>query len=151
MQKGGPLLILAAALLALTPITRAETPPPDPDTREMLRLPLDERDMVLREMRNFVVAIHTITNGLVNENTDTVAAAARKMGSGAANQIPPRVVAKLPERFKELAGKVHTTFDAIAMDAEGFGDTQHTLEQLSELTRHCIACHATYQIREERP
>lgn len=42
--------------------------------------------------------------------------------------------------------KVHTTFDAISMDAEALGDMGHTVGQLSELTKHCVACHTIYQV-----
>lgn len=118
----------------------------DPDTRAMLALPADERHLVLVEMRNFVVAMQSILDGLARDDMEQVASAARTMGSGAANEIPPHVVAKLPETFKQLAGKVHTTFDAISMDAEAMGDMGHTVGQLSELTKHCVACHAIYQV-----
>ena len=118
----------------------------DPDTRALLALPVDERHLVLVEMRNFVVAMQSILDGLARDDMGQVAEAARTMGSGAANEIPPHVVAKLPETFKMLAGKVHTTFDAISMDAEALGDMGHTVGQMSELTKHCVACHALYQV-----
>lgn len=121
----------------------------DPDTRQMLRLPPDERHLVLLEMRNFVVAIQQITDGLAKNNMPSVVSAAQSMGSGAANEVPPRVVAKLPDTFKTLAGKVHVTFDAIALDADALGDIGHTVSQLAELTQHCVACHAIYQIDRE--
>jgi hypothetical protein len=123
----------------------------DPDTRQTLRLPVDERHLVLAEMRNFIIAMQEITAGLAREDMAVVADAARRMGSGAANEIPPHVVAKLPDPFKMLAGKVHTTFDAIALDAESLGDPGHTVGQLSDLTQHCVACHAIYQVDRERP
>lgn len=122
----------------------------DPDVRSMLRLPPDERHLVLAEMRNFVIAMQEIMDGLSKEEMSKVSDAARKMGSGAANEIPPHVVAKLPETFKQLAGKVHMTFDAIAMDAEAMEDVGHTVGQLAELTQHCVSCHAIYQIDRER-
>ena len=121
----------------------------DPDTRQMLRLPPDERHLVLLEMRNFVVAIQQIMDGLAKDDMQAVAGAAQTMGSGAANEVPPRVVAKLPETFKTLAGKVHVTFDAIALDADALGDVGHTVSQVAELTQHCVACHAIYQIDRE--
>ena len=121
----------------------------DPDSRERLVLTGAERHLVLQEMRNFVQAIQTILAGLAEEDMDQVGQAARQMGSGAANQIPPSVVAKLPDTFKLFAGKVHTTFDLIAMDAEAMGDTQHTLGQIASLTQHCVACHAIYQIERK--
>lgn len=122
----------------------------DPDLRSTLRLPPDERHLVLTEMRNFVIAMQAIMDGLANNEMSKISVAARTMGSAAANEIPPRVVAKLPETFKQLAGKVHTTFDAIALDAESLGDVEQTISQMAELTQHCISCHAIYQLDRER-
>jgi hypothetical protein len=140
------MLVIAGTVVAAQSGSKIE----DPDTRQTLRLPSDERHLVLTEMRNFVIAMQQIMDGLASEDMATVAVAARKMGSGAANEIPPHVVAKLPDPFKQLAGKVHTTFDAIALDAESLGDTKHTVGQLRDLTQHCVACHAIYQVDRER-
>ena len=76
-----------------------------------------------------------------------MARAARTMGSGAANEIPPITVAKLPEEFKMLAGGVHTSFDLIALDAETLGDPRHTISQVGEMLQKCNACHGIYQIK----
>jgi len=58
------------------------------------------------------------------------------------------MMGKLPLEFKTLALGVHRGFDTIAMDAEGIGMPQHTLGQLSEVLQKCVACHATYEVRE---
>ncbi len=138
-----PLLLVASTVFA-TPADDMNGK--DPDTRTKLILPADERHLVLGEMRNFIIAIHDITTAVAIDDMDAVAKAARRMGSAASGEIPPRVAAKLPAPFKQLAGRVHATFDMIAMDAEDIGDAMHTIEQLSALTNHCIACHAIYQI-----
>lgn len=151
MKKTG---ILTAILILVSSTAIASkdkhTEVEDPDVRIKLTLPPDERHMVLEEMRNFVVAMQVILEGLSQGNMAMVTEAARSMGSGAANEIPPRVVAKLPEPFKMLAGKVHTTFDAISMDADSLGDLEHTVGQMADLTQHCVACHAMYQVDRER-
>ena len=77
-------------------------------------------------MRNFLAVLQTITDALPREDMKEIARAARSMGSGAANEIPPQTVAKLPEEFKVLAGGVHTIFDLIALDAESLADPKHT-------------------------
>jgi len=138
-----PILIATSTVLATPPDRVTVT---DPDRRIKLSLPADERHLVLNEMRNFVIAIHEITSGVATDDMDAVTITARRMGSRASGEVPPQVTAKLPTTFKQLAGKVHSTFDMIAMDAEDIGDGMHTIEQLSELTSHCIACHAIYQI-----
>lgn len=147
MTKFGQYLIssLALGLLLSMPLAQAAKPG-NPDQRPNLTLLPDERDLVLQEMRSFLFVIQTITDALARDDMETVAAAARTMGSGAANEIPPHVTAKLPDDFKQMAGVVHTTFDAMALDAESLGDTKHTLSQLGSMLKTCNACHSVYQI-----
>lgn len=148
---------LAAALAAfgmaaaVAGTLRPAPAPANPDQRPMLDLLPAERDLVLQEMRMFLQVIHEITAALTREDWAAVAKSARTMGSGAANEIPPETVAKLPEDFKQMAGTVHTTFDTIALDAEGLGDVNHTLTQLSGMLQTCNACHSVYQIPTPTP
>lgn len=141
-----------AGLLALwwsgQPLPVQAQPPAvgGPDQREVLHFTPEERHFVLGEMRGFVVALQAISSALAVEDMAAVAAAARTMGSHAAHGVPPAVVAKLPPPFREMAGRAHTAFDAIALDAEALGEVQHTLGQMGELMQHCIACHGQYQI-----
>lgn len=140
-----------ALLLAAGPLAAAENEDKSrasPDKRQILELPPDERHLVLQEMRNFVLAIKEINEGLAANEMAKVTDAARRMGSDAASAIPPRVVKKLPDPFKRMAGKVHSSFDRIALDAETMGDRGLALEQLGRLMGQCVACHETYQIRE---
>lgn len=146
----------AFVALALGSLAAAATPavaPPaaDPDKRAVLGLLPVERDLVLQEMRNFLGVIQTILDALLRNDMATVAKAARTMGSGAANEIPPETVAKLPESFKQMAGTVHMAFDTMALDAESLGEANHTLEQLSGMLQTCNACHLTYQVHTVAP
>lgn len=138
-------LVLAGTVAVAEP---AKTAPQGIGTDDRLKLTLapDERHLVLIEMRNFLQVVQTMTDALTREDMKTVAEAARSMGSGAANEIPPRTVAKLPNDFKMLAGSVHTQFDVIALDAESVGDSKHTLTQMSSLLQKCSACHSIYQV-----
>ncbi len=144
--------IVAAALCALLTAgaALAAGPARPADQRAPLVLLDAERHIVLEEMRNFLAVLQTIADALPREDMKTIARAARSMGSGAANEIPPQTVAKLPEEFKILAGGVHTTFDLIALDAEALADPKHTLSQVSELLQKCNACHGIYQIKVGR-
>ncbi|MDP2808552.1 MAG: hypothetical protein Q8O34_00195 [Rhodocyclaceae bacterium] len=143
-------LILSGATLA---VASAKTPLPKPaaDQRAHLVLLDAERHLVLEEMRNFLAVLQTITDALPRDDMKEVARAARTMGSGAANEIPPQTVAKLPNEFKMLAGGVHTAFDLIALDAETLGDSRHTVSQVSEMLQKCNACHGIYQIKVTKP
>jgi cytochrome c556 len=140
---------LVATLLLSLGVSAGAGAVEDPDQRQTLRLPPDERHMVLEEMRNFVVALQTMIDGLSKDDMEQVARAANKMGSGAAHEIPDYVVAKLPEPFKQIAGTVHSTFDIIALDAADLGDVTHTLGQIGGLMQNCIACHSMYQVVRE--
>ena len=135
----GALLIAGAA--------PAAGPAKPADQRAPLVLLDEERHIVLEEMRNFLAVLQTITEALTREDMKEIARAARSMGSGAANEIPPKTVAKLPEEFKVLAGGVHTTFDLMALDAESLADPKHTLTQMNDLLQKCNACHGIYQIK----
>ncbi len=143
-------LILCGATLAAGPAKSAPTKPAA-DQRAHLVLLDAERHLVLEEMRNFLAVLQTITDALPREDMKEVARAARTMGSGAANEIPPQTVAKLPEEFKMLAGGVHTAFDLIALDAETLADPTHTVSQVGEMLQKCNACHGIYQIKVAKP
>lgn len=136
---------LVVGLALALPLANAAKPV-NPDQRPSLLLLPEERDLVLQEMRSFLSVTQTIADALARDDMKAVADAARTMGSGAANEIPPHVVAKLPDDFKQLAGVVHTGFDTMALDAESLGDTRHTLSQLGDMLKTCNACHAMYQI-----
>ncbi|MCW5594540.1 MAG: hypothetical protein KIT42_01585 [Rhodocyclaceae bacterium] len=139
---------LGAVLLAGT--TLAAGPAKPADQRAPLVLLDAERHIVLEEMRNFLAVLQVITDALTREDMKEIARAARTMGSGAANEIPPKTVAKLPEEFKVLAGNVHTIFDLMALDAESLADPKHTLTQMNDLLQKCNACHGIYQIKVDR-
>lgn len=119
------------------------------DDRVKVVLKPDERHLVLLEMRSFLNVLQIISDAVTREDMTAVAEAARSMGSGAANQIPPQTVAKLPETFQMLAGTVHTSFDVMALDAESLGDPMHTQRQLARLMQTCNACHGIYQVAVE--
>ncbi|HMM46552.1 MAG TPA: hypothetical protein PKC12_01045 [Thiobacillaceae bacterium] len=135
-----------AASLAMGAVATADV---GTDDRVKVVLEPHERHLVLLEMRNFLNVLQVITTALTEEDMTTVAQAARTMGSGAANEIPPETTAKLPETFKMLAGTVHTTFDVMALDAESLGDPLHTQRQMGQLLQTCNACHGIYQVAVE--
>lgn len=138
--------LLAATVASAAGPAKAPAAGTGADRRAVLVLTDAERHLVLDEMRNFLVVLQTISQALPREDMKEVAAAARRMGSGAANEIPPETVAKLPDAFKQLAGAVHTSFDTIALDAEALGDAKHTIGQIGEMLGKCNACHGIYQI-----
>ncbi len=117
------------------------------DQRATLPLEEGERELVLNEMRQFLVAVQGITQAANKEDMDTVADHARAVGQRAAAAVPASLMGKLPLEFKQLGRQTHMAFDTLALDAENLADKAHALEQLGRLMNNCIACHASYQIR----
>lgn len=120
------------------------------DGRHRLPLSVVERDFVLNEMRGLLATSRTILQATLDNDFKTVAEVARKAGMADVQAIPPEIrgplMGKLPLEFKQLGFSVHEGMDAIALDAEGLGDRDHTLRQLAELQGKCVACHAAYTL-----
>ena len=120
------------------------------DGRQVLQLTPEERNMVLAEMRGFLVAVQGVIAATNTGDMAAAAEAARKVGMAAQTSIPAGLITKLPLAFKKLGFDTHRKFDRLALDAEQLGDPDHTRTQLAELMTNCIGCHATYSIVAER-
>ena len=116
------------------------------DGRITILLNDNERNLVLAEMRAFLVSIQQINQGLSEDDMERVAMAARTSGNAVQGSMPGSLVGKLPIEFKKLGRDTHTKFDQLAMDAEDMEDISHTMEQLSILMQNCVTCHARYRI-----
>lgn len=119
------------------------------DGRTAIYLGQSERDLVLAEMRTFLLSVQQITNGLSNNDMQQVAQAARQVGMRTAGQVPGSLMGKLPVGFKRLGMDTHGKFDRMALDAGDIGDKGLVLEQLTELMQNCVACHEIYRFELE--
>jgi len=119
------------------------------DGRTAIRLTSSERDLVLTEMRTFLASVQGITQGIGEQNMESVSQAARKVGAAAQQEVPGSLIGKLPLEFKKLGFDTHSQFDALALDAEQLGDGEHTLTQLSKLMTNCVACHESFRFTTE--
>lgn len=149
MPRISPLLL--ATCLALVPIAQAEIAEDrqdvaDPDQRQVIVMDPAGRDLVLTEMRMFLEGVQQITAGLAAEDIDAAIAAARRLGLGVVQEVPPAVMQQLPMAFRQLGRATHADFDQIALDLEILGDTQHALRQLGDTLNKCVACHATWRV-----
>ena len=115
------------------------------DGRQAIQLTIDERDLVLAEMRAFLQGAQEIVNGVVSDDMHAVAEAARRVGAATQRAVPGTLIAKLPIAFKKLGFDTHARFDELALDAEQLGDREHALSQLSALMQNCVACHTAYR------
>lgn len=116
------------------------------DGRTAIHLESAERDLVLAEMRGFLESVQMITKGVIDNDMQLVAEAAKKVGKAAQGQVPGTLVGKLPIEFKKLGFDTHTQFDQLALNATEFGDSATVLTELSTLLQNCTACHAVYRI-----
>jgi len=116
------------------------------DGRTSILLSADERDLVLAEMRLFLISVQKINTAIAEDNMPLAAEAARKVGKAAQGEVPGTLIGKLPLLFKQLGFATHSKFDQLAMDLEDLGDANHSLSQLSALMHNCVTCHETYRI-----
>jgi cytochrome c556 len=141
------ILCIAALVLAACagfPPPGAQPPASGPQ-RAVVPLTPEEREHVLGEMRDFLVALQGVTDGLARDDFGAVAAAARKVGAGSeAGRMPPAIAKKLPPEFRQLAKATHDGFDTLAADASR-RDARHSLAQASALMQRCNACHAAFR------
>ena len=105
-----------------------------------------ERNLVLTEMRAFLVSVQAVMNAALAGDMSAVAKAARKSGAPSQDQVPSSLVGKLPLSFKTMGFDTHRAFDQLALDAEQLGDPEHSLQQLGNLMNNCIACHQAYRL-----
>ncbi len=118
-----------------------------PDGRTTILLEDPEQIFFLNEMRNFLIAIQQITDGIEKDDMEQIAHAARKVGSVDLGHVPAGLMGKLPLATKKMGLATHKAFDQMAMDAESLGDKQHSLSQLNKILSTCTACHSLYRIR----
>ena len=145
-------LVFASATLALVYlfVIRGATVPASDGRLAILMTP-GERDMVLGEMRAFLIAVQGISQAVVDQDHGAAVRAARAVGAAAQQAVPPGLVGKLPLDFKRLGFDTHRRFDQLALDTEQFGDTSQVLPELAALLQNCTACHAAYRIDLEQP
>jgi hypothetical protein len=117
------------------------------DDRTAIVLQPAERDLVLGEMRGLLTATHGILQGVNVGDMKQVAAAARSAGMGAAVDLNPALMAKLPLSFKELGMTVHHRMDDIAVAAESGKPAPEIMGMLTDTMSSCIACHASWQLQ----
>ena len=144
------LFLVATLTLVYLFVIRGQTVPAS-DGRTAILLAPGERDLVLGEMRGFLVALQTISQAIVDEDTATAVKAARKVGAATQQEVPASLVGKLPLEFKQLGFDTHTRFDQLALNMEQFGDTSEALPELATLMGNCTACHAVYRFDLEHP
>lgn len=117
------------------------------DGRTLILLEESERNFLLAEMRNFLIAVQQITDGIEKDDMAQIVNAAKKVGSADLAHVPAGLMGKMPLAAKKMGRATHSAFDQMAMDAEQLGDKEHSLSQLNQILLTCTACHSIYKVR----
>lgn len=119
------------------------------DHRDAIHLSIAERQLVLTEMRALLEAVNGILSGLGAKDYESAAKAAEAVGMGLVASLENQektILLKLPVAFKKLGFGTHEKFDKIAVKIRKKEEIHSLLKEMDELTRNCVACHASYKI-----
>lgn len=120
------------------------------DRRVAVVLSKDERNLILNEMRNFLISTQKISEAITNNDMELVATLAKSAGMAAEENTPRSLLVKIPLSMKMLGFDTRKGFDQIAVDADELKIPIHSRRQLDRLMNNCIACHAGFKIVEEK-
>ena len=126
---------------------------------EMVKLPNDNRvtvkyapdlkALVLSEMRDYLVVMSEIQQGIAENNPDKIYKGATKQGQASLDDTPVRLLKLSPLACKQMGFEGHHIFQAIADSAKINYNPKTTIKQMAQLTNNCIACHASYKMELE--
>lgn len=119
------------------------------DERVAVVLSKDERNLILNEMRNFLISTQKISEAITNDDMELVATLAKSAGMAAEENTPGALLAKIPLSMKTLGFDTRKRFDQIAADAERLKVPVHSRRHLDQLMKNCIGCHSSFKIIEE--
>ncbi|MGA7748847.1 MAG: hypothetical protein WCA63_01740 [Gallionella sp.] len=119
------------------------------DGRTAVVLKASERDFVLSEMRGMLAATQGILEGANQDDMQGIIKAASAAGVGAAADVDPVLLAKLPIEFKILGMSVHRDMEQIAKAAASGTPAPVILKMVSNILAKCVACHSAWQLKAE--
>lgn len=145
------------------------------DSRESIRLPAAQRDMVLSEMREMLTSVNGILRGLATQDTALARASAsragmaammrgaghgmmgsgRGMGAGQGRGMGTGqgrgMGANLPAEFRTLGHATHEAFDGLAAKIASGARADTIVARLATITGNCVACHAAWRLEVSPP
>ncbi len=134
------LTVAAAAFFFINGVTRSGL-----DGRRVVLLSETERDQVQADMRRMLRVVGEITTALGRPDAPAVARLAASLGSQAAAQENPVLLAKLPLDFKQAGMNMHAGFDQLAAAAKGGASPARLTSMLGEQLAGCASCHEIYR------
>ena len=140
------LILLAVIAGLLYKFIFAGNTHPAPDGRSAIALSPTERAQALAMMRDDVLAVQQIVQGLANGDMRQIEAGALPVGSKAMDRVSVQTLAKLPYEYKQMDYGLHQDFDTIAIMAHQGKSTKAIQLKLADTMNRCISCHASYQL-----
>lgn len=115
------------------------------DDREAIYVSSEQRNLVLSDMRNFLVAVQDIVLAMADGDMATVSDVARSMGPGMGRGVGMGMgrTMNVPMEFRQLGRETHMAFSELAQAAD-IGP-EGVLTDLGTLMSNCTACHVTYK------
>ena len=130
----------------------AEAAGPMNDPRRLVEYPEPMRIHTLANMRDHLLTLQKIQEDLAQQNYDLAAnVAEQRLGMSAMALDDAGEVAKyMPKGMQEAGMAMHRSASQFALaagNASATGDVKPALEALSNVTAHCVACHAAYRLK----
>lgn len=120
------------------------------DGRINVVLTKDERNLILTEMRNFLISVQGVSQAITENDMEKVADLAHKAGMIAEKGTPGSLLQKIPLEMKKLGFGTRSKFDEISATAKTTKNPMVVRKQLDALMQNCIACHAIYRLPEPK-
>ncbi len=121
---------------------------PYADGRTSVVLTSDERNLILDEMRAFLVSVQGVSQAITENDMEKINQLAHQAGMAAEEGTPGSLLSKIPLSMKKMGFGVRGQFDDIAELAKAQTDTVVIRKKLDSLMQTCIACHAIYRLPE---
>ena len=126
--------------------------PAQVDGRQIVAFPEPMRTQTLANMRDHLLAIQEIQQALADGAHDRAAEIAeRRLGMTSLQSHGAHDVAKfMPEAMQSIGTGMHRSASRFAVEVANAGVTGNlkpALAALADVTRQCVACHASYRMK----
>jgi len=123
---------------------------PYDDVRTSVVLNQDERDLILSEMRQFLISVQGVSQAITENDMEKVGQLAHEAGMIAEKDTPLSLLNKIPLSMKKMGFGTRGQFDEISDLAETRPEAMIVRKKLDALMQTCIACHNLYRLPEPR-
>ncbi len=117
------------------------------DQQKAIMMSEGNREVVLKEMRNFLSNVQQITEGIIEKNPEKIIKASKASGAGVGEKVPQGLIKSLPIGFKKMGFGTHDLFDDLADSVRIDFKPKQVQKQLNKILNRCVVCHQIYQIK----